>query len=53
MYKSFKLGRTRLAFDKFPSTAKEVSPVYLSGFRYWEAFDSTNYSIVLGTRESI
>jgi len=49
MYKDFKIKRFRLAFNKFPKTAKGLSNVYRAGFRYWTADDSTNYSLVLGT----
>lgn len=48
-YKSFKKGNIRIAFDKFPKTAKQVSEVYKTGIRNWNADDSKNYSIVLGT----
>jgi hypothetical protein len=49
MYKSFKNKKFYLAFNTFPKTAKEVSKVYHTGIRNWEADDSSNYSIVLGT----
>lgn len=48
MYKCFKKGGLRIAINKFPKTAKNVSSVYLTGFHKWEAFQDANYSIVLG-----
>lgn len=49
MYKSFKSKKFYLAFNTFPKTAKEVSEVYHTGIRIWDAQDCKNYSIVLGT----
>jgi hypothetical protein len=49
MYKAFKKGKFRIAFDKFRKTAKNISPVYKTGIRNWTADDSYNYSLVFGT----
>ena len=49
MYKALKIKKFYLAFHKFPKTAKTVSKVYHTGIRNWEADDSKNYSLVLGT----
>ena len=49
MYKTFKTKKYYLAFNIFPKTAKKVSKVYHTGFRNWEADDSKNNSLVLGT----
>jgi len=49
MYKCFKSKKYRLTFNTFRKSAKKVSNVYKSGFRYWKADDSYNYSIVIGT----
>ncbi len=49
MYKSFRTKKYRIAFNKFRKNAKTISRVYLSGARNWEAQDSKNYSLVLGT----
>jgi len=48
MYKQIKLGNLRLAINSFPKTAKNVDKVYRSGFRYWEATEGKNYSLVIG-----
>ena len=48
MYKAFKFGKIRIAFNKFPKTAKKVSSVYLTGLRKWSAFEDNNYSVVVG-----
>jgi hypothetical protein len=49
MYTRIKISRRwSLTFNTFRWTAKEVSPVYLTGFRKWTSDDSFNYSIVIG-----
>jgi len=49
MYKAIQNKKYYLAINKFPKTAKTVSPVYLTGIRNWDADDMKTYSIVLGT----
>ncbi len=49
MYKSIQNKKYYLAINKFPKTAKTVSPVYLTGIRNWDSDDMKTYSIVLGT----
>jgi len=49
MYKSIQNKKYYLAINKFPKTAKQVSPVYLTGIRNWDSDDMKTYSIVLGT----
>lgn len=48
LYKRYTIWKLRIAFNKFPRSAKKVSVVYHSGLRYWDAFEDRNYSIVLG-----
>jgi hypothetical protein len=38
-----------LALNRFPKTAKKVSPVYVTGFHTWADYDGVNRSVVLGT----
>lgn len=45
-YKAIQTKRFYVAVETFPVTAKRVSPVYKSGFRFFEAFDMKTYSIV-------
>jgi hypothetical protein len=49
MYKAIQNKKYYLAINKFPKTAKTVSPVYLTGIRNFESDDMKTYSIVLGT----
>ena len=49
MYKAIQNKKYYLAINKFPKTAKQVSPVYLTGIRNWDSDDMKTYSIVLGT----
>ncbi len=49
MYKSFKSKRFYLAFNTFPKTAKNISKVYHTGMRNWDADDAKYYTIVIRT----
>ena len=47
MYKCVKNKKYFLSISTFPLSAKKISDVYLTGFRYWDSFDSKNHSIVI------
>lgn len=51
MYKALNTKKYYLAINTFPKTAKNppLNEVYKTGIHKWEADDSTNYSIVIGT----
>ncbi len=49
MYRNIKLGEFNLTFNKFRKNAKDISMVYKSGIRNWDADHCMNYSMVLGT----
>ena len=53
MYKSVKIGRLRMAINRFPKTAKNVSEVYKTGIGIWSSFEDNNYSLVIGRNRII
>lgn len=48
MYKAKKIGKFRFTFERFNIERKKISPVYLTGYRFFESDDSKNYTLVLG-----
>lgn len=48
MYKNIRIKSYTIAFEKFSRKRKDLSVVYKTGFRNWDAMDSKDYSIVLG-----
>lgn len=51
MYKAYQNKKYYLAVHTFPKTAKNppYNNAYLTGIRKWEADDSSNYALVIGT----
>jgi len=47
MYKAFQNKKYYLSFSTFPKSAKNISSVYLTGIRNWDAEDMYNYSVVI------